>query len=177
MLLSRAPLIRLLQEDHDVLRGLLSELGEGSRSQKKVVFEQLARLSLAHFKEEEIAVYIPLRGSARAEIQSLALKGLQEHALLEEIIYKVRLTPNGDLWEAKVGIFMDILGLHLQTEESEFFSLLKKSLSTEQMAEAAEKYSHLKEVEKCEIQSLRLSGGPSPEAGLDRLGVHPVKYP
>lgn len=123
-------LIDCLINDHKIIRKFILELDstENYKIKNKIFIELLIFLR-AHFRAEEIAVYSKSLKSLSYEMNEMALDGYEEHHLLEDLVYRIKNAEKDDQqWLSRIKDFCQILELHLDSEETDYFPELKNNL-------------------------------------------------
>lgn len=143
-------LVSFLQDDHDIIRKFIYELGATETLPvKKKIFSEMLIFIKAHFRAEEMALYSKSLRTTIYELNEMALDGYEEHHLLEDMVYKLKnLTSyDEDLWLATTKDFCQILDLHLAGEEADFYPELKNYFSQIGLDKAAVIYLKAKKSE------------------------------
>lgn len=136
-------LIAALKADHKKIRSLIKDgrKKKASFQEKKSLFRKLAALTEAHLQAEEKVVY--LSSKSAQETKAGAYSGIEEHSLIEQLILEDQSVNNQDVWEAKFKVACDLLELHFDEEEENFFPLVKKAISAEERKQKAAEYQEL----------------------------------
>jgi hypothetical protein len=90
---------------------------------------------------EERVLY--LSAKSIVETKPGAYWGIEEHSLIEQLILEDQTVNNQDVWEAKFKVACDLLELHLNQEEEDFFPEVKKTTSSEERKEKGAEYEEL----------------------------------
>ena len=126
--------IKLLEQDHDVLKDLLKQ-GEGdehSVAERKRFFEQLTRRLQAHEQMEEQILYPALAQHPKAH--DIVLEGYEEHHLADFIVAELSGTDFADeTWPAKWKVLRESLEHHIDEEEEDMFKKAKKIFDDDQL--------------------------------------------
>lgn len=136
-------LIEALKKDHKKIRKLIKEARKqkSSYQQKKLLFRKMAALTDAHLQAEEKVVY--LSAKSNMETRPGAYSGIEEHSLIEQLILEDQTVNNQDVWEAKFKVVCDLLELHFDQEEDQFFPQIRKVTSRQERKEKAAEYQEL----------------------------------
>ncbi len=149
-------LISYLKADQKNIRRMIKnfEQAEGYQA-KRQLFEDLTDLLSAHFKAEEPAVYTSSLKKNSQELNDWALKGFEEHNLIDDLIYKIKYSNDEEEWTAQVKVFIQILEMYLSEEESEYFPQLKKLYKSVELDRAAVLYLKIKKSEESHIHQVK----------------------
>ena len=121
----------LLARDHAEVNRLFKQYdklakAEASESDRQVLAEQICDMLTVHATIEEEIFYPAAR---EADIESDLLDEAEvEHASAKELIAQIRaMTPEEDLYDAKVRVLGEYIDHHVQEEENEMFPKCRKS--------------------------------------------------
>ena len=139
-------LISYLKADQKNIRRLLKDMDSSESIQlKRELFNELSDLLDAHFKAEELAVYTS--SLKKPMLSDFAIKGFEEHNLLEDLLCKIKFSNDQDFWESQLNVFCQVLDMHLKEEETEFFPQIKKNYKAVESDRAAVLYLKIKKSE------------------------------
>jgi hemerythrin superfamily protein len=132
--------IALLKEDHQKVRGLLSELEEtterASDKREKLLATIEQELKI-HTKIEEEIFYPEVR-AAGEQLDETVAEGIEEHHVVDVLIDEVRqLTPGDEAWVAKMTVMMENVEHHASEEEDEMFPDVRGVLDEAALADQA----------------------------------------
>jgi hemerythrin superfamily protein len=149
-------LISYLKTDHKNIRSMLTDIEQTERRELKTdIFVELNDLYNAHFKAEEVALYSIRLKKQNEKLSQLAIKGFEEHQLIEELMEKIKFSLKPELWEAQVRVFCQVLDQHLSEEELEYFPLVEKSFKPVELDRAAVVYLQIKKAEHTKAQQAK----------------------
>lgn len=133
-------LIDEILEDHKKIKALYEEgLSESKAlSDKKMIFQTLSSIVIAHSKSEEAVAYAPTCGEPETKHQ--AFEGFEEHGLVDLLMEEARNEENPDRWEAKFTVLCDLLKHHVEEEEEEYLPLLQRMFKNEDLIEMGKEY-------------------------------------
>jgi hemerythrin superfamily protein len=121
----------LLTRDHREVSRLFKQYekladAEAEASDRQALAEQICMLLTAHATIEEEIFYPAAR---QAEIESDLLdEAAVEHASAKDLIAQIRaMTPDEDLYDAKVKVLGEYINHHVQEEENEMFPKCRKA--------------------------------------------------
>lgn len=136
----------ILKEDHKKVAKILKEGDETTSAAIKTrekIYEHLKKEFLAHAKMEETFFYPPLK--ERDETKDLILESYEEHNLVKQLLSELGdLEPEDETWGAKFSVLKENIEHHVQEEENELFSKVKKALSHKELDEIAERMQQFK---------------------------------
>ena len=119
--------ITLLKQQHREVEDLFEEYEDAEESEKAQLLAQLADKLAAHATiEEKIfypAVYV-------GELKDLLKEAVEEHLSAKRVIADLlEMTPSDENFDAKVKVLKEQIEHHVEEEEGELFSKVKKTLS------------------------------------------------
>lgn len=123
--------IQLLTADHKEVKKLFKAYeklvkSEADGSEKQALAEQICTMLTAHATIEEEIFYPAAR--AALEEQDLLDEAEVEHASAKELIAQIQsMSPDEDLYDAKVTVLGEYIDHHVQEEEGEMFPKVKKA--------------------------------------------------
>ena len=132
--------VEILENDHDVIKGLLDKLTSANNSQRKTVLEKLVGVLTIHNATEENLVYPALNQLAGSKLESDHL--YHETAAADNLVFELDgLLRNGDdaAFSAKAEKFADAVRAHIQEEENKALPRLRENIDpadAEQLAES-----------------------------------------
>lgn len=130
-----ADALQLIQEQHDRVAGLISQLEDDDLSgeQKLGVFHELARLLTAHMTMEELLFYPAVRAT---QTQEILLDPAEEHLAIRRALIALVTSPFGDpRFEARLAILRLEFEHHAREEEEEvLFPELCRRMSEDERA-------------------------------------------
>jgi hemerythrin-like domain-containing protein len=125
----------LLKEEHGEVHDLLEELEQtsaGAVKTREKLFTKLKMEIVPHMKAEEKAFYPSLKEAKSARED--ALESLEEHHVAELVLKELdRLDKDDEVWGAKLSVFKEIVGHHIEEEESTLFDAAREALDASQM--------------------------------------------
>ena len=142
--------IDLLLEDHETVRGLLSELSETTnRAAKKRtdLLQKIKKEVLIHTQIEEEVFYPAFRDSDAEESKKLYYEAKEEHRAVDELVLPdlEDTEPGTDEFSGRVKVLKDLIEHHAEEEEKEVFPKAKKAFSKEELQELGERMMELKQ--------------------------------
>ncbi len=137
--------IKLLLDDHEVLRKLSKELAETSEEEvakRKKLLPKLETILNAHTKiEEEIFYPALLEASDDVEDARMVAEGVEEHRAADaKVIPDLHKTdPSTIDYTGKLKVLKDYLFHHLKEEEEDMFPRVRKLIDTKALQALGEK--------------------------------------
>ena len=142
--------LRLLKEDHDLVKRILKEGDETTDRAEKTRTELFARLKSeleVHERIEEEVLYPALRDHPKSK--EIALEGYEEHHVVDTILGELEMTPvTDDEWKAKFTVAKENLEHHIEEEEGEMFQKARQIFSTEELEEMGARMEEIKQAAK-----------------------------
>lgn len=123
--------ITLLKEDHKKVKELFKEFEKleknpASKNKKSTLVKEICDELTIHAQVEEEIFYPAVRGAI--EDQDMMDEAEVEHAGAKQLISQLeKMTPEEDLYDAKVTVLSEYIDHHVKEEEGEMFPLIKKS--------------------------------------------------
>lgn len=123
--------IELLTADHRKVERLFNEYdrvvaNDGSHSEKEAVVAAICTELTIHTQVEEEIFYPAAREALKDE--DLVDEAIVEHASVKDLIIQLAETsPDDDLYDAKVKVLSELVEHHVNEEEGEMFSKLKRT--------------------------------------------------
>lgn len=132
--------IELLTEDHKKVKKLFKEFeslqkNKASKDQKADLVKEICLELTIHAQIEEEIFYPSVRSAIKE--QDLMDEAQVEHASAKDLIHQLEtMTPEEDLYDAKVIVLAEYIEHHVKEEEKEMFPLVKKTkLDMQKMGE------------------------------------------
>ena len=141
---SRQDAIRLLKEDHDKVRGLLSELeGTTERAAKKRerLLQEIETELKVHEQIEEEIFYPAFRDAVESkEDRKLYYEATEEHHTVDLVLPELlECDPTSEVFGAKAKVLKELVEHHADEEEKEMFPKAKKLLGRDELRELGER--------------------------------------
>ena len=151
--------LRLLKEDHDLVKRILTEGESTTERGVKTRTELFARLKselTVHEQIEEEILYPALKANPKSK--EIALEAYEEHHVVDEILGELEQTPPDDeTWGAKFMVVKENLEHHIEEEEGEMFQQARQIFSKDELEEMGARMQELKTAAK-EIQATAPAG-------------------
>jgi hemerythrin superfamily protein len=139
-----------MKADHMRIRTILAELTSefASPEWKYRLFRDVSLLVESHAKAKEATLlrYAREISEENMDVRAMIYKSYEKHALMEELVQKIRVTEDPEAWEAKVSVYCDWLELHLKEEEEVLFPELEARLEAVEGLQLGETYLRLREI-------------------------------
>ncbi len=139
-------ILDLIEEDHVVLRRLLTELAEthGASDGREELFAELKETLQAHAQAEELTLYADLL--AKEESQKKTRHSVSEHKEADDLLEELaEMDMQSSAWIGKLRELKEEVEHHIEEEEGEIFPLARKALSQRRSAELGERFAKLEE--------------------------------
>ena len=129
--------LRLLKDDHDKMRKLLTELEStterGVRTREELFSRIKGELTIHEVIEEEI-FYPALKEHPKAK--DIVLEGYEEHHVVDTVIAELEGLPVDDeSWGAKAKVMQENVEHHMEEEEGEMFQKARQVFDREELDE------------------------------------------
>ena len=115
--------LKLLKQDHDKVKKLLSELDDTTERAVKTrpqLFERIKRELTIHETIEEEILYPTFE--AQAKLKDIVLEGYQEHHVVDLVMREIAgVSPEDERWGAKLSVMKENVEHHIEEEEGEMF--------------------------------------------------------
>ena len=135
-------IFELIQEDHDLIRGLFNEL-ESNPETRDVRCITLLRELPGHMYAEEATLYARLRNLEPEAIEQL----LAEHTDIRETLARFERIPlRDDAWRPGLAGLKERIEAHFRAEEEEVFAWARHRLSRDSLFELSETFQREKGV-------------------------------
>jgi hemerythrin-like domain-containing protein len=133
--------LRLLKEDHEKVKKLLSDIESTTERAVKTRTSELARLKqelTIHEAIEEEIFYPALKEHAKT--REIALEAYEEHGVVDMIMAEIEQTPVEDeTWIAKFTVMKENLEHHIEEEEGEMFKQARQVFDKETLEDLGER--------------------------------------
>jgi hemerythrin-like domain-containing protein len=129
--------LRLLKDDHDKMRKLLTELEStterGVRTREELFSRIKGELTIHEVIEEEI-FYPALKEHPKAK--DIVLEGYEEHHVVDTVMAELEGLPVDDeSWGAKAKVMQENVEHHMEEEEGEMFQKARQVFDREELDE------------------------------------------
>jgi hypothetical protein len=115
--------LKLLKQDHDKVKKLLSELDETTeRAEKKrtTLFAKIKRELTTHEILEEELIYPAFK--EQAKLKEIVMEGYEEHHVVDTIMGEISgMSTADESWGAKLSVMKENIEHHIEEEEGEMF--------------------------------------------------------
>jgi hemerythrin-like domain-containing protein len=130
----------VLQEDHQVLRDLLTELEEttprGIRKRRDLL-ARVGREVRIHMRVEEEIFYPAYRGATKSQEDArLFFEAAEEHSIVAHVLPLLEETdPSNEVFGARAKVLKDLIEHHVEEEEEQMFPRARRLLNKEALLE------------------------------------------
>jgi hemerythrin-like domain-containing protein len=128
--------LKLLKQDHDEVKSMLSDLEGTTERAEKTRTEGLAKLKgelEIHEAIEEEIFYPALKEHPKTK--DLALEGYEEHHVVDMVMAEIEgVEPSDETWMAKFTVMKENLEHHIEEEEGEMFPQAEKVFDDDELA-------------------------------------------
>jgi hemerythrin-like domain-containing protein len=136
-------ILRDLQNDHDEVEELLSEIMDSRDGDERVrLFDEMKSRLLPHLQAEQEVLYQRLETGKSEEAREFGVEGASEHEIIERQVAKMtRLRdPASDEWTAELKVLQDLIEHHVDEEETTGFSCAREEFDKQELQAMAEKF-------------------------------------
>jgi hypothetical protein len=139
--------LKLLKQDHDEVKSMLSDLESTTERAEKTRTEGLATLKAeleVHEAIEEEIFYPALKDHPKTK--DLALEGYEEHHVVDMVMAEIEgVEPSDETWMAKFTVMKENLEHHIEEEEGEMFDQAEKVFDDDELEELGDRMQARKE--------------------------------
>ena len=142
-----------LANEHAQVSTMMTRIAQSSEgsSDREEVFDEMCPALLAHAHAEEKEFYPVLRRFP--ELQQLVTQSLEEHKQIESYLEQLESSNKGTkIWLDLFERLMLAVEAHVDLEENQLFPKANELLSSDQAKQVYERYEHVEEEEKTELQ-------------------------
>ncbi len=133
--------LKLLKQDHDEVKKMLSDLESTTERAEKTRTEGLATLKSeleVHEAIEEEIFYPALKEHLKTK--DLALEGYEEHHVVDMVMAEIEgVEPSDETWMAKFTVMKENLEHHIEEEEGEMFPQAEKVFDDDELGELGDR--------------------------------------
>jgi hypothetical protein len=139
--------LKLMKQDHDQVKSMLSDLESTTERAVKTRTEGLATLKAeleVHEAIEEEIFYPALKDHPKTK--DLALEGYEEHHVVDMVMAEIEgVEPSDETWMAKFTVMKENLEHHIEEEEGEMFDQAEKVFDDDDLEELGDRMQARKE--------------------------------
>ncbi len=139
--------LKLLKQDHDEVKSMLSDLESTTERAEKTRTEGLATLKAeleVHEAIEEEIFYPALKDHPKTK--DLALEGYEEHHVVDMVMAEIEgVEPSDETWMAKFTVMKENLEHHIEEEEGEMFDQAEKVFDDDELEDLGDRMQARKE--------------------------------
>jgi hemerythrin-like domain-containing protein len=139
--------VKLLKQDHDEVKKMLTDLENTTERAEKTRTEGLATLKHEleiHEAIEEEVFYPALKEHPKTK--ELALEGYEEHHVVDMVMAEIEgVEPNDETWMAKFTVMKENLEHHIEEEEGEMFPQAEQVFGDSELDELGDRMQARKE--------------------------------
>ncbi len=139
--------LKLLKQDHDEVKSMLSDLESTTERAEKTRTEGLATLKAeleVHEAIEEEIFYPALKDHPKTK--DLALEGYEEHHVVDMVMDELEgVDVSDETWAAKFAVMKENLEHHIEEEEGEMFDQAEKVFDDDELEELGDRMQARKE--------------------------------
>ncbi len=125
----------LLKKDHEKVSQLFSKIekaGDKAVAKKETLYAKIREELTIHSFGEEKAVYPLLKENEKT--QDIGWESVEEHGVVKYLFSKIDAATAGTPdWKALVTVLKEVVEHHVEEEESEMFSKMRKAFSKEEL--------------------------------------------
>jgi hemerythrin-like domain-containing protein len=149
--------LTLLKNDHDKVKGIMSELEPTTERAEKTRTELFAKLKselTVHEIIEEEIFYPTLKQHPKAK--EIVLEGYEEHNVVDTLMGELEALPVTDeTWGAKASVMIENIEHHIEEEEGEMFQKARQVFDRQELEDLG------KAMETRKAEAMREQGVPS----------------
>jgi len=142
----------LLKKDHAAVKALFKKFesaGDRAEQTKQRLFAQVKAELDAHAAIEEEIFYPAMQKVRSKEVQDMVLEAIEEHKVVKTLLAEIaELTPDDDVFDAKMKVLQENVEHHADEEEEEMFPKAEEHLSEERREELGEQMESRKQTLK-----------------------------
>ncbi len=136
--------ISLLMQDHEKVRGLLSQLeksSERSLDRREKLLQQIDTELKIHTQIEEEIFYPAYRDAVRKkDDKELYFEAVEEHHVVDLVMPEIKeIDPAAEEFRAKAKVLKDLVEHHAGEEEKEMFPKARKAMDRDELRELGER--------------------------------------
>ena len=120
--------LRMLKDDHDKVKALFEkfENARGDENKKSELAQTICKELTVHTQLEEEIFYPAAR--AAIDDEDVMNEALVEHGSAKKLIAEIeRMSPDEDLFDAKVKVLCEFVNHHIREEQNEMFPQVRKT--------------------------------------------------
>ena len=129
----------LLKQDHTKVKALFKKYaaaGDRAAQTKQRLFDEIKAELEVHAAIEEEIFYPAVQKVRSKDAKDLVLEALEEHKVVKTLLEEITaLTPDDDVFDAKMKVLQESVEHHADEEEKEMFAEAKKGIPEEQRQE------------------------------------------
>jgi iron-sulfur cluster repair protein YtfE (RIC family) len=142
--------IDLLQQDHDKVKDLLSQLMDTTNRAEKKRHELLGKIKHEleiHTRLEEEIFYPAFKQADGAEHRKMFFEAKEEHRAVEKLVIPdlEGTTLTSDEFHGRAKVLKELVEHHAQEEEDEMFPKARKTLSNDELVELGQRMQQRKQ--------------------------------
>ena len=177
--------IALLENDHENVRKLLSELEETTWRavrRREALTTEIAQEVRIHARIEEEIFYPAFRGAAETkEDERLFLEAAEEHGLVDLMLAALEETdPASELFDARAKVLKHLIEHHAEEEETHLFPRVRELMTEEALVDLGlelqeRKLVLMEDVQEAEEAAIEIERAPTrPARSRDGTSAQPV---
>ena len=149
--------LTLLKNDHDKVKGIMSELEPTTERAEKTRTELFTKLKVeltVHEIIEEEIFYPTLKQHPKAK--EIVLEGYEEHNVVDTLMGELEALPVTDeTWGAKASVMIENIEHHIEEEEGEMFQKARQVFDRQELEDLG------KAMETRKAEAMREQGVPA----------------
>lgn len=126
---SKTDATKLLEQDHREVEDLFEKfekLTDRAKVSKKKIADEICNELTVHTQVEEEIFYPAVRGASK-EMEDMIDEAIVEHASAKDLIGQIQsMEADEDLYDAKVKVLQEQVEHHVEEEEKEMFTKVRK---------------------------------------------------
>ncbi len=135
--------VQLLEDDHQKIRKLLSQLTESTTRAKKKRQELLTKIEQelkVHTSLEEELFYPAFKAAGNAEHKKVYFEAIEEHRAVDDLVLPdlQKTDPASEQFSGRAKVLKEMVEHHADEEEQGMFKQARKSMSRAELQELGE---------------------------------------
>lgn len=141
-----ADAVALLKQDHEKVRGLLSQFENATGARREKLRGQIEQELKVHTTIEEEIFYPAYREASRKkDDKKLYYEAVEEHHVVDLVLPEMNDGSDNEELKAKAKVLKDLVEHHAEEEETEMFPRARKLLSRDELRSLGEQMQQRKE--------------------------------
>lgn len=135
-------LLAQIAQDHREVQSLIRRIemtSERGVKTRQKYFDKLEINLLSHMQSEEAILYNSFEEND--ETRDLWFEGMDEHRIIRMLLGELEQVPNDKpAWKPKIKVLKEILNLHIEEEEEDFFNTARTIFTGDELREMGDSF-------------------------------------